>query len=419
MSERPSERLIEHRSFVLFWWVRTSTSAAFMMQGVAVGWQIYELTGSAFDLGLVGLMQFIPLAALGLVVGHVADRFDRRLITGICQAVKALAVAALMAGSLGGWLTREWIFAIMFVTGAARAFEIPTMQALLPSLVPPLILPRAIAASASALQTAIICGPALGGFIYVFGPAAVYGVCAATFMIGGGLTALIRAERSVPHKAPLTLASLFDGFRYIWTHPLLLGAISLDLFVVLLGGLTALLPIYARDILVTGPWGLGLLRSAPAIGALTMSVVLARTALTGHVGRLLFASVGIFALSIIVFALSRSLVLSLVVLAVYGAADAMSVVIRHSLVQLRTPNDMLGRVLATNAMFTGTSGSLGEFRAGSMAAWVGVVGSVLVGGVGALVIAIVWMRLFPQLREVDTLQAPPAGRVGTQGESPR
>jgi MFS family permease len=405
--------LTQHRSFVLFWCARTLTNGAYMMQGVAVGWQIYELTNDPFDLGLVGLVQFVPLVAFSLVIGQVADLFDRRIVVAACQVGKALAALALALGTARGWLTRDAMLAVLFLSGTVRAFEIPTIHALLPGLVPTTLLPRAIAASASAQQTAVICGPSIGGLLYTtLGAATVYATCAAVFVAAGVLISLITASRGDAPKAerkPISLETLFAGFAYIRSRPILLGAISLDLFAVLLGGVTALLPIYARDILQAGPWALGVLRSAPAVGALAVSIVLAHHAIAGRAGHVMFAAVGMFGLASLVFGLSTSLVLSFLALMVYGAGDAVSVVIRQSLVQMRTPYDMLGRVLAVNSMFTGSSGSLGEFRAGTVAAWLGAVPSALIGGAGAIMVMLVWMWAFPQLRRVDKLtpEAPP------------
>lgn len=413
-STASASSLRAHRSFVRYWFARTSTNAAYMMQAVAVGWQIYDLTGSAFDLGLVGLVQFVPVVVLGLLVGQIADRYDRRLVVGTCQVVKALAAVVFAAGTVGGWLTRDAMLAILFVSGTARAFETPTMHALVPGIVPPLLLPRAIAASATANQSAIIGGPALGGLLYLLGPSVVYVTCAAVFLVASVLAATIRLLGPPPGRTPITLKTLLAGFVYIRGNPVVLGAISLDLFAVLLGGVTALLPVYAKDVLDAGPWGLGLLRSAPAVGALLMSIVLARRALERRVGPILLISVAVFGLAAIVFALSTSLVLSMLALAIYGAADAVSVVIRHSLVQTRTPSDMLGRVTAVNFMFTGTSGTLGEFRAGAVAALFGAFASVLAGGIGAVMIALVWMRLFPEIARVDSIQ----GATAADGQSP-
>ena len=395
--------LREHTSFVLYWFARTATNGAYHMQGVAVGWQIYELTGSALDLGLVGLVQFFPVVVLGILVGHIADRYDRRVVVGICQVIKALAAAAFALGTLGGWLTRDAMLAILFVSGTARAFETPTMHTLVPGIVPLALLPRAIAASATASQTAIICGPALGGLLYILGASTVYLTCTAVFVLASVLVSFIRLQSPPPAKGPVTVESLFAGFRYLRHNKVVLGVVSLDLFAMLLGGVTALLPIYAKDVLETGPWGLGLLRSAPALGALTIAIVLARKQLEHRVGYVLFASVATFGAAAVVFALSNSLVLSILALAVYGAGDAVSVVIRHSLVQTRTPNDMLGRVMAVNFMFTGTSGTLGEFRAGLVAAMFGAFTSLLVGGIGAILIALLWMRLFPEITRIDAI----------------
>ena len=399
----PSARLTRQPSFVRLWCARTLSNGAFMMQGVAVGWQIYDLTGNALDLGLVGLVQFFPLVAFSLLIGQAADRLDRRTVAASCQVGKALAALALALGSAGGWLSRDAMLAIVFFSASARAFEMPTMHALLPALVPPLLLPRAIAASASAQQTAVICGPSLGGLLYGLGPTAVYATCTIVFMAASVLMARLRVAARAKERKPLDVETLFAGFAYIWSRPILLGAISLDLFAVLLGGVTALLPIYARDILAAGPWALGLLRSAPAVGALSASIVLTRHAIGSRAGAIMLAAVGTFGAASVLFALSSSMALSFLALAVYGAADAISVVIRQSLVQMRTPYEMLGRVMAVNSMVTGSSGSLGEFRAGVIAAWLGVVPSALIGGLGAIAVMLIWTAAFPQLRRVDRL----------------
>ena len=399
----PSLRLTGHRSFVLFWCARTFTNGAYMMQGVAVGWQIYELTNNPLDLGLVGLVQFFPLIAMSIIAGQVLDLFDRRVIAGVCQIGKALAAFLLAVGTAQGWLGREAMFAILFLSGTARAFEIPTMHALLPSTVPVTLLPRAIAASATAQQTAVICGPSIGVLMYAFGTTAVYAACTVVVVAASALIGLIQVAPRREERKPVTLATVFAGFRYIRHQPIVLGAISLDLFAVLLGGVTALLPIYARDILEAGPWALGLLRSAPAVGALATAIVLAHHSIAGHAGRIMFVAVGMFGLATLIFGLSTSIVLSFLALVIYGASDAVSVVIRQSLVQLRTPHDMLGRVMAVNAMCTGSSGTLGEFRAGAVAAWLGAVPAVLMGGFGTIVVMLIWMWAFPQLRRVGKL----------------
>jgi MFS family permease len=395
--------LTRHRSFVLFWCARTFTNGAYMMQGVAVGWQIYELTNDPFDLGLVGLAQFLPLVGFSIVIGQVADLFDRRLVIAICQLSKAVAALALAVGTARNALSRDAMLAILLASGTARAFEIPTIHALLPGIVPAKLLPRAIAASASAQQTAVICGPSLGGLLYTFSPTGVYATCTVVFIAASVFISLVRVTPRNEERKPISLATLFAGFRYISAHPILLGAISLDLFAVLLGGVTALLPIYARDILHAGPWALGVLRSAPAVGALAISIALARARNRRrrrpyHVCR--GRSVRAREPRLRAVQLGRA---SFLALMVYGASDAISVVIRQSLVQMRTPYEMLGRVLAVNSMFTGSSGALGEFRAGAVAAALGAVPSALIGGLGTIAVMLIWMWAFPQLRRVDKL----------------
>ncbi len=402
--------ILRHKPFAFFWFARGFSSIAFQIQGVAVGWQIYALTGSPFYLGLVGLAQFLPMFLLTLAVGHVADRYNRRMIVRLFQIVEGLAAAALALGSFSGWQSKESILIVVFIAGAARAFEAPTIQALVPGLVPAPLIPRAMAWFASAHQTATILGPALGGLLYTAGPTAAYATASLLFLTASLLVALIRIERTAPNREPVSLRSLFAGIVFIRNQPVILGAISLDLFAVLLGGATALLPVYARDILAAGPVGLGLLRSAPAVGALTMSIFLARNMVEHRIGWVMSGAVVIFGVATIVFALSTSFVLSLGALAVLGAADVISVVIRSSLVQIKTPDEMRGRVSAVNSMFIGTSNQLGEFESGLTAALFGVVPAVLIGGVGTLIVVILWMRLFPQLVQIDSLKPDRAHR---------
>jgi MFS family permease len=399
--------LMRHRSFAFFWAARVASTAAVQMQAVAIGWQVYELTGSAFDLGLVGLVQFVPVVLLAMVVGHVADRYERRLVVRFCEIVEGLAAITLAVGSAGGWLTKEVIFAIVFVIGSARAFELPTMHALVPGLVPQALFPRAVAGSATANQIAIISGPALGGLLYLAGPTVVYETCSALFFLASLLISLIRLDRPSVERKKLGLASLFAGVAFIRCRLAILGVISLDLFAVLLGGATALLPIYARDIFATGPVGLGLLRAAPAVGALAAVLFLSRHPLERYVGRIMFAAVGIFGLATMVFAVSTFLPLSLAALVVLGASDSISVVIRFSLVQTETPDEMRGRVSAVNSMFIGTSNTLGEFESGVTAAWLGTIPAVLLGGIGTIVVALIWMRLFPSLARVENFKPAP------------
>jgi MFS family permease len=363
MTDRPQpDSIRRHRPFVLFWFSRVFAAVALQMQVVAVGWQVYALTGSALDLGLVGLAQFVPSVVLLLFTGHAADRYDRRLIVRLCQTVQACCAALLALGSYQGWLTRDLIFLTVFVIGAARAFEMPTTQALLPGLVPATLLPSAIAGSASAMQTASIGGPALGGFLYAVGPSFVYSICGLLFFAASCLVALIRIERIVTPRQPVTAELLFAGIAFIRKNPIILGAISLDMFAVLLGGATALLPIFARDIFATGPWGLGLLRAAPAVGALLMAVALAHWQIGARAGMKMFLAVAAFGAATIVFGLSESFPLSLAALFVIGASDMVSVVVRQTLVQIQTPDAMRGRVAAVNALFIGTSNQLGEFE---------------------------------------------------------
>ena len=374
------------------------STLALNMQTVAVGWQLYLLTGSAFDLGLVGLAQFAPTVVLTLVVGQVADRYDRRVVVVICHVAEAGATAVLALGSLGGWLTRDGILAILVIIGAARAFENPARASLVPRLVPLPLLSRAIASVTSAGQMARIAGPALGGALYALGATTVYATVAVLYLAGAVLIALVKDAQPARPREEITTASLFSGVAFILRQRLLLGLMSLDLFAVLLGGATALLPIYARDILATGPWGLGLLRAAPAIGALAMSAVLARRPIEHNAGPALFGGILVFGVATIVFGVSTNLSLSLAALGVLGAADLLSMIIRQSLVQIRTPDGMRGRVSAVHSLFTGTSNQLGEFESGLLAALFGAVPAVLIGGVGTLVVVAVWMYRFPELR---------------------
>jgi len=400
----PSTSLRQQRSFVLFWCARVAATSAFQMQAVAIGWQIYDLTGSALDLGLVGLVQFVPVVILALVVGHVADRYDRRLVVRVAQLVEAAAAVALAIGSARGWPSIPVIFAIVFVAGTARAFELPTMHALVPGLIPPPLFSRAVAGSTSANQAAVVLGPAIGGLLYAAGPTVVYLTCTALFLVASVLVTLIRRiEVPARSREPFKLVSLFAGFAFIRDRRELVGVVTLDLFVILLGGAVALLPIYARDILRIGPEGLGVLRSASAVGALASSILRSRYPLGRHVGRILFAAVTCFGVATAVFAVSTSLALSLIALALCGASDAVSVVIRFSLVQIRTPAEMRGRVSSVNSLFVGASNTLGDFEAGVTAAWFGAVPAVLLGGIGAVLVAVIWLRLFPELAATESL----------------
>ncbi|MEJ0074261.1 MAG: MFS transporter [Alphaproteobacteria bacterium] len=398
------DSVLRHRPFVLFWLSRLALTVGYHMLIVAVGWQLYALTGDPFDLGLIGLIQFVPAMLLFLVVGQIVDRHDRRMVLVACQAIEGIAAATLLVGVLTGKTSRELILAVSFILGIARAFEVTVMQILVPNLVPLPLVPRAVAASATANQAATITGPAVGGFLYAVGASVVFSASLALFALAAALTLMIRMERAAPSREPMTLATFFAGFAFIRRSPAILGVISLDLFAVLLGGVTALLPVFARDVFAAGPWGLGLLRAAPGAGALTMALALTRWPIEGKAGKIMFAAVACFGLSTIVFALSGSFVVALVSLAVLGASDMVSVVIRMTLVQLGTPDEVRGRVTAVNGLFIGASNQLGEFRAGAMASFIGAVPAVLVGGIGTLVITAIWTKLFPELWRADKLE---------------
>jgi MFS family permease len=395
---------MRHRPFALFWSARVMSSVAFQMMSVAIGWQIYSITHSAFALGLVGLSQFLPMFMLTLVVGHVADRYDRRTIAFICQAIQGVAALTLCIATWRGVTSQGLIYLIAAIAGSARAFESPSMAALLPNLIPRAQLQYATAWSTSANQTAQILGPALGGLLYGLGALTVYGAVAVAFIGAAVALSSIKIEQVVRTRTPLTFESLFYGIAFIRRKPVILGALSLDLFAVLLGGATALLPVFARDILHAGPWALGVLRAAPAVGALAGSIYLAHFPLRQRAGTALFGGVIAFGIATIVFGLSRNLYVSLIALAALGASDVISVVVRMSLVQLQTPDDMRGRVGAINSLFIGTSNQLGEFESGMTAGLFGAVPAVLIGGVGTIAVALLWMRLFPGLRATRSLE---------------
>jgi MFS family permease len=396
--------LFHHRPFAFYFWARTLSEFSYQIAAVAVGWQIYALTNSALALGLIGLAQFVPTAVLIFIAGHAADRFDRRRIVQVCQIVAGLTTAVLSWGSFAGWLNVPEIFAAVAVLGATIAFESPASAALLPNVAPEGMLQRATATSTAAFQVATISGPALGGFASIFGAAAPYAAMTALWFIAAILTAAIALATSRIADDPPTLKDLFGGIAFVRRNPAILGAISLDLFAVLLGGATALLPIYARDILHTEAWGLGILRGAPAVGAFLTAVVLSRHSLDRHAGLRMFQAVIVFGLATLVFALSRSIWLSILALTVLGAADTVSMVIRIALVQLTTPDEMRGRVGAVNFLFVNTSYQLGEFESGVTAALFGAVPAVLIGGLGTIGVALLWMKLFPALRKIERLE---------------
>ena len=390
-------------SFTCFWLGEAASVLGYQMLVVAIAWQTYELTDSALSLGLIGLAQFLPQFLFTLVGGHAADCYDRRRIALVCQGVQVALASILAAASFAGTLTTALIYATSFGFGVALAFQSPSVRSLLPMLVERTELPKRIAWSGATRKFAVIAGPGVGGVIYLLSPTHVYATCVVLFAIAGVLLISIRLPHAPRAHAPVTLHTVLGGITYIRGNRVVLGAITLDLFAILLGGTTALLPIYARDILGTGPSGLGVLRAAPAVGAIAVSLILARVPLTRHVGRTMFACIAVFGVATLVFGLSRSLPLSLAALVVLGAADMISVVIRSSLIQLETPDETRGRVSAVNSLFTSTSNQLGQFQSGVAAALFGTVPAVVIGGLGTIFVAALWMRLFPELYQRDVL----------------
>ncbi|WFR99601.1 MFS transporter [Rhizobium tumorigenes] len=396
--------VLRNPAYLSFVASRVFSQLSFQAVTVALGWMIYDQTHSAYALGLVGFCQFLPMVILTFVVGHVADRFDRRRIGLACQIVEAVTAAVLAIAVWCDWLGPAGILAAVAVLGAVQAFERPTMAALLPNIVPAPLLQKAIATSTSMMQTALIVGPSVGGLLYGLDAVAPFIMASVLFAVASFNVISIRMARRAPvARAPVTLSSVFAGVAFIRSRPIMLGTISLDLFAVLLGGATALLPIFAHDILKAGPWGLGVLRAAPAIGALAMSIVLARRPMQSGVGKTMLLAVAIFGVATIVFSLSGNIALSVLALLVVGASDTVSVVVRSSLVQLLTPDSMRGRVNAVNSLFIGTSNQLGEFESGMLAGALGPVATGVIGGIGTIVVVLAWMRLFPALAKVETL----------------
>ncbi len=408
MSSSRFSDLTRQRDFMRLWTARLFSTIGSQMLMVAVGWHMYDLTGSAWDLGLVGLYQFAPALLLTLWAGHVADRAHRGHIIAACLVAQTAIAGVLLAGTQGlgahvPWVSRGLLLWVSVALGVVRAFQMPAQQSLTPMLLPAEMLPRGLAFSSAGSQVATIGGPALGGLLYVLGASAVYATCALSFAVACVLVLTLRYAHVRRPAGPVSPRVLLAGVAFVWERKILLGAISLDLFAVLLGGATALLPMFARDILLAGPVGLGLLRGAPAVGALVMSSVLTRWPLRHKVGRSMMLAVAVFGLCMVVFGLSRSFMLSLFALAVSGCADTVSVVVRQTLVQIETPDEMRGRVSAVNSVFIGASNQLGEFESGSTAALLGPVGSVVLGGIGTLLVAALWIRWFPSLARRDRL----------------
>ncbi|HEY3790899.1 MAG TPA: MFS transporter [Bradyrhizobium sp.] len=396
--------LLTQRSFLLFLLSRSLSRFSSLIGIVAFGWQVYDLTNSAFALGMIGLVGFIPTALLVFVAGNAADRYERKRILQACQFAEALTTLLLAWGAYAGWLTVVDIFIAVLVLGTTAAFENPATAALLPQVVPQGAVQRATALSSGSAQLATITGPALGGIAYAISPALPYALMVGFWFIAAICAAAVQLVQPAAPKGTATPGDLFAGITFIRNSPAILGTLSLDLFAVLFGGVVALLPIYARDILQTGPWGLGVLRAAPAVGALLTTAILARQPITSRIGMRMFQAVIIFGVATVVFAVSHWMWLSLLSLAVLGAADTVSVVIRFSLVQLATPDTMRGRVGAVNFLFINASNNLGQFESGVTAALLGTIPAAVFGGVATVAIALLWMKLFPTLRDVERLE---------------
>ncbi|MRN54942.1 MFS transporter [Paenibacillus monticola] len=405
MNENGSS-VLHNRSFLRLWIARIFSTSAFQMLSVAIGWQMYALTDSAFQLGLVGLAQFLPMLLLTLPAGQTADRYDRRTIVYLCQLIESVVVLLLVLGSMQGWLGSVHLLTAAALLGASRTFEGPASAALVPDIVEREQLPKAAAWSASAMQTAMIVGPSLGGVLVIWGISAAYIASLVALLVSTVLIFFVKTVHFVKKLDAVNMDTFLSGLKFVFARKIILGTISLDLFAVLLGGATALLPIFAEDILKTGSLGLGLLRTAPAVGAIVVSLILTRFSVERAIGKMLFASLVVFALATILFGVSHNIWLSLFALVLIGASDVVSVVIRSTLVQVNTPQEMQGRVNAVNSLFIGTSNQLGEFESGTMAGLVGAVPATVIGGLGTLAISVIWMFwLFPVLRTQKTYQA--------------
>ena len=399
-------KLLHYPAFTRFLSARLLASVAVQMQTVAVGWQIYSITGKPLDLGLIGLSQFLPFVLLVLPAGHIADRHDRARILALCIALEFLCALALLAFTHSGLKVAWPVFAVMVVFGVARAFSMPAGQAVTPNLVPPALFSRAVAVNSSTWQVSTIVGPAIGGLVYLAGPDIVYGTVAALLAAAFFLVYGVKVAQQRRPETPHSWHELLEGLRFVWQKKVILGAVSLDLFAVLFGGAVALLPAVASDILHVGPAGFGWLRAAPGIGAATIALVLAWRPITEHVGAKMFAGVAVFGAATVVFGLSHVYLLSMAALIVIGASDMVSVYIRHMLVQLETPDAIRGRVSAVNAVFIGASNELGEFESGVTAAWWGLKPAVVVGGLASIAIAGIWIKGFPGLWRIKQFPEP-------------
>lgn len=399
----PSGRLgvLRNRNLAFYLSARFLGTLAVQMQSVAVGWQVYQITHSLFDLGLIGLAQFAPFLVLILWAGHVADTHNRRTIVLWCLGTQLLCSLLLVLFTLSGSTVVWPVYAVLVLYGSARAFMMPAQQAVLRNLVSTREFSQAVALSSSNMQVAIILGPVLGGLLYVFGPNVVYAVSSTLLALS---VLLMKGTKSAPqaiNKAPVSWHTLLEGLRFVWTRPIVLGAISLDLFAVLFGGATALLPAYAHDVLQAGPTSLGLLRTAPGAGAALCSIALAFWPITRRVGAWMFGGVALFGVATVTMGLVHSFGVALVALFLLGVGDMVSVYIRHLLVQYETPDEIRGRVSAVNSVFIGASNELGEFESGLTASWFGLVRAIIFGGAATLVVTGTWMKLFPVLSRMD------------------
>jgi MFS family permease len=401
MSPSNGFAILRNRNFSFYLAARILGTFAVQMQSVAIGWQVYQITGSLFDLGLIGLAQFAPFLVLILLAGHVADRYNRRNIIIACLAMQLLCGLLLLAFTWSG-ATVVWpVFAVLVLFGSARAFMMPATQAVLKNMVPHAQFSEAVALSSSAFHVAVIAGPVLGGLLYLAGPDTVYLAAAALLVLSVLLMGLTKAAPQAINTEPASWHTVLEGLRFVWSRPIMLGAISLDLFAVLFGGATALLPAYAHDVLQVGPTGLGWLRTAPGVGAALCSVALAFYPIRRHVGAWMFGGVGVFGLATLVLGLTDQFALALLALFVLGAGDMVSVYVRHLLVQFETPDAIRGRVSAVNAVFIGASNELGEFESGITAGWLGLVRAILFGGAATLAVTAIWIVKFPVLSRMD------------------
>ena len=398
-----SSNALHHRPYVFYLAALGSAGFAVQIMSVAVGWQVYDLTRNPLDLGFVGLAQFLPALLLVLVTGLIADKFNRRLIIGLCLLVEVACAFGLLVFTFSSFKDVWPIFVILVGFGTARAFMNPAADALAPNLLPKTALAHGISLNSMTWQITTITGPVAGGLLYGISGEFAYGVSVCLMVLAILCVVLIGRVPQLNHAQETSLATLLAGFKFIKSEKIVLGAISLDLFAVLLGGAVALLPIYARDILEVGPWGLGLLRAGPGIGAIIMAIWLSKFPIKDNAGVILFLFVAGFGFCTIVFGLSKSVPLSIVALALMGACDMVSVYVRETLMQLWTPDAVRGRVNAVNRVFIGASNELGEFRAGVVAAWIGAVAAVAIGGAGTMAVAFFWSRWFPELRDARTL----------------